>query len=187
LVEFQAKHDIMHRLFVAIRPPEALRCQLLGLTGDIAGARWQDDDQLHLTLRFIGDVDSAVAEDISTTLGSILAGPLDIAVDGVGCFARKGRVEALWAGVSPKAALSALHRKIDRALVRIGQAPERRAYMPHITLARLGRSAGSVDDFVCRHAGLTSMPHRIGHFCLYESRIGAVGATYTIVERYTLG
>ena len=68
----------MHRLFVALRPPPAIRARLLAAMGGVPGARWQDDDQLHLTLRFIGEVDRPVAEDIAAALGTIHAPPLDI-------------------------------------------------------------------------------------------------------------
>src|SRR3546814_10296472 len=65
----------MHRLFVAIRPPPAIRVRLLGLMHGIAGARWQDDDQLHLTLRFVGEVDRPQADDLADALGHIRFSP----------------------------------------------------------------------------------------------------------------
>ena len=61
----------MHRLFVAIRPPETVRERLLDLMEGMPGMRWQDDGQLHLTLRFIGEVDRPVAEDLSAALQHI--------------------------------------------------------------------------------------------------------------------
>ena len=65
--------------------------------GGIAGARWQDDDQLHLTLRFIGEVDRHVATDVAAALGSVRHPPFELAVSGVGTFDRKGRIDTLWA------------------------------------------------------------------------------------------
>lgn len=176
----------MHRLFVAIRPPPAIREQLFGLMEGVAGARWQDDEQLHLTLRFIGEVDGPVAEDCAAALGGVQAPGFSVALNGVGSFGSRGRVNAIWAGVRPHDALAHLHRKIDQALVRAGLAPERRAYLPHITLARFGREAGGVDGFLERHAGLASPTFEIDDFALYESRLGQAGASYTIVERYKL-
>ena len=61
----------MHRLFVALRPPRAMREQLLDAMGGVPGARWQSDDQLHLTLSFIGDVDRPLADDIAACLTAI--------------------------------------------------------------------------------------------------------------------
>lgn len=125
----------MLRLFVGLRPPAAIRAQLLALMGGIPGARWQDEEQLHITLRFIGDVDERAAEDAALALSSVRWPPLEAALDGVGTFDKRGRVHTVWAGLRLREGLAGLHRKIDQALVRAGQAPERRAYLPHITLA----------------------------------------------------
>jgi 2'-5' RNA ligase len=176
----------VHRLFVAIRPPAVIRGDLLGLMEGVRGARWQDDEQLHLTLRFVGEVDARVAEDVAAALGTVRQPPFAVAIDGVGQFGSRGRANALWAGVRPHDALAHLHRKVDQALVRAGLEPERRAYLPHITLARFGRESGGLDAFLARHAGLRSDPFEVTGFALYESRLGHEGATYTIVERYPL-
>ena len=176
----------MHRLFVAIRPPHDIRERLLSLMGGVQNARWQTEDQLHLTLRFIGEVDRHQAEDIAAATGSIRHAAFEIALSGVGRFGRHGK-GALWAGVTPHDELKPLHKKLDQALARVGIAPETRAYHPHITLARLGRNAGPVEPFIERWAGLSSPPFPVGNVCLYESRLGSEGATYSIVERYPLG
>src|SRR5438067_5683754 len=134
----------MHRLFVAIRPPPAVRAHLLALMGGVGGARWQGDEQLHLTLRFIGEVDRHRAADIDAALAGIVHPPFEAAIDGVGSFERRGAPAALWAGVAPQEPLRTLHKKVDQAIVRTGLPPEGRAYLPHITLARLPRGAGAV-------------------------------------------
>jgi len=177
----------MHRLFVAIRPPAPIRNALLGVMEGVRGARWQDDAQLHLTLRFIGEVDGRVAEDVALALGSVRQPRFSIALDGVGQFGSRGRPNALWAGVRPHDALAHLHRKVDQALIRVGLEPEGRAHLPHITFARFGRESAGLDAFLARHAGLSSDPFEVTDFSLYESRLGHEGASYTIVERYDLG
>lgn len=176
----------MHRLFVAIRPPAAIRSRLLSLMEGVAGARWQDDAQLHLTLRFIGEVDSHCADDVAAALAGVRQPRFEIALNGLGRFERRGRPEALWAGVAPHDALDHLHRKVDQALVRAGLKPESRAYLPHITLARFGRDAGSLDPFLARHGGLSSTPFEVAYFSLFESHLGHSGAVYEPVERYPL-
>jgi RNA 2',3'-cyclic 3'-phosphodiesterase len=176
----------MPRLFVAIRPPPEVRAQLIALHGGVEGARWQDDDQLHLTLRFIGDVDARTADDVLATLSHVHGSPFSIAIKSVGTFDRKGRVDALWAGVTPHAPLEALHHKIDHALIRMGLPPEGRAYLPHITLARFGRAGGMPDAFVAAHAGLSSDLFAVRHFALFESSLGSEGARYELVERWPL-
>src|SRR5919206_2815570 len=127
----------MHRLFVAIRPPAPVRAQLLELMGGVAGARWLSDDQLHLTLRFIGEVDRHLARDIDAALSAVHHPRFELALNGLGAFERRGGPGTLWAGVAPEAPLRALHNKVDQALLRVGLEPDRRAYAPHLTIARL--------------------------------------------------
>lgn len=177
----------MHRLFVAARPPGPIRRQLLGLMDGIAEARWQDDDQIHITLRFIGEVDGRMAEDIALALLAVRHSPIETAIAGIGTFDRKGRIDALWAGLAPADALAGLHRKIDHTLVRLGLPPEGRAYHPHVTLARFSRKGGDVSHFAAIHAGLVSPHFRIDSFGLYESRRGSAGAQYEQVAGYDLG
>jgi 2'-5' RNA ligase len=179
----------MHRLFVAIRPPEPVRAPLIDLMEGVAGARWQSEDQLHLTLRFIGEVDARLADDIDTALQSVHHPRFDLALSGLGVFDRRGQATALWAGVTPHEPLKALHKKIDQALRRAGVAPERRAYLPHITLARFGRGAGPLQPLqplLESAGGLTSAPFAVEEFRLYESHLTAAGATYTPVAHYSL-
>ncbi|HEY7809321.1 MAG TPA: RNA 2',3'-cyclic phosphodiesterase [Allosphingosinicella sp.] len=177
----------MHRLFVAIRPPEPIRAQLLDLMEGISEARWQDEDQLHLTLRFIGEVDARMAEDIDAALTSVRHPPFELALGGLGAFDRRGHPTALWAGVAPHEPLKALHKKVDHALQQAGLAPERRAYLPHITLARFGRGGGSLQPLLARAGTIASAPFPVREFRLYESRLTPAGAIYTPVAHYSLG
>jgi RNA 2',3'-cyclic 3'-phosphodiesterase len=184
--KFQAKHDIMHRLFVAIRPPPHVRAHLTGMMGGIAGARWQDDAQLHLTLRFIGEVDGARAEDVLVALSRVRQRSFDIALEGISTFQRKRTIDTLWAGVAPADDLALLHRKIDHALVQVGLGPEGRSYKPHITLARFGKHGADVSAFAALHGGLKSAAFPIDDFHLFESTLGSQGAHYRIVESFPL-
>lgn len=180
----------MHRLFIALRPPGGIRAHLVTVMGGVPGARWQDDEQLHLTIRFIGAVERPVAEEIAAVLASIAAPVPRVRICGVGRFDQRGRTDTLWAAVAPGDALAALHRKVDQTLVRLGLDPERRAYRPHITLARLPRSAGhgpAIDRWVADHAGLASDPFTLPHLILYESRLGRDGARYQAIARWPLG
>ena len=177
----------MHRLFVAIRPPAAIRALLLDAMGGISGARWQSEDQLHLTLRFIGEVDRHLAGDIHAALGSVHQAPFEIALKGIGAFARRGWPDAVWAGVAPHAPLKALHKKVDAALTRVGVPPDQRAFLPHVTLARLKRSSGPVGNLLGQSGDLASPPFAIDHLGLFESVLTPDGAVYSLVERYPLG
>jgi len=180
----------MVRLFVALRPPPAIRALLADAMDGVPQARWQDDDQLHLTLRFIGEVDRPVAEDVAAALVQVHAPVPTVRISGVGVFDRRGRVDTLWAGVSPHDALAHLHRKVDQACVRAGLPPESRAYQPHVTLARLPGSAGrapEIDGWRAVHAGLSSESFAMPHLILYQSHLGHGGASYEPVMRWPLG
>lgn len=162
---------------------------LSAIMAGVPGARWQDDDQLHLTLRFIGDVDRRLAEDIALAIANVRAAPIAIALSGVGDFAKLGRSNALWAGVTPHDALTTLHKKVDQAMVRLGLPPEGRAYLPHITVARLPRSAGAAPEiaaFLAAQAGLSSAPFTLSHLMLFESHLTGDGARYETVGRWPL-
>jgi 2'-5' RNA ligase len=175
-----------HRLFVAIRPPEHIRDLLIDAMDDSPDFRWQDDEQLHLTLRFIGEVDRPVAEDLANALGRIHAERFSIRVKGVGRF-EQSNSGALWAGVEPKAQLAALAAKVERVCLGVGLAPERRAFHPHLTLARWkGRRTREVADFLDRQRGLASEPFEVDVFTLFESRLSRHGAQYEEVASCAL-
>lgn len=176
----------MHRLFVAIRPPEHVREQLTDLMEGVPNLRWQDDEQLHLTLRFVGEVERPVAEDLAAALGRIRSDPFTLALHGVGKF-EKHRHGALWAGVQPKEQLKALAAKVDRACQSAGLEPERRAYHPHITLARWKGRAPGIEPFLEQNGGLDSDRWDVTEFILFESRLGHEGAHYEPVETYEFG
>jgi 2'-5' RNA ligase len=176
----------MPRLFAAIRPPAAVRDALIDAMDGVDRARWQDEDQLHLTLRFAGEIDNARANDLAEALGTVEAAPFELAIAGVGHFERKGRVHTLWAGLAPSPPLRALAAKIERVCQRQGLAPEHRKFAPHVTLARLNQSAGPAAPWLAAHAGLRPEPWRVEAFRLYESTLRTGGSAYVPVVRYPL-
>ena len=152
----------------------------------VGGARWQTDEQIHLTLRFVGEVDRHRAGDVLAALGAIHHPRFDIAINGIGAFERRGQPETVWAGVAPHEPLRTLHKKVDQALTRVGIEPDERAYLPHITLARLKRGSGPVRNLLEQSGGLTSEPFLVDRFALYESQLTPEGAVYSVVETYSL-
>ena len=176
----------MHRLFVAIRPPEEIRDLLIDAMDDSPELRWVGDDQLHLTLRFVGEVERPVASDLAAALGLIRFDRFALKLGGVGRFDQR-RGGALWAGVEPKAPVAALAAKVERICQGVGLAPDRRAFHPHITLARWkGRSSRAADSFVERNRGLLSAPFAVESFVLYESHLSRHGPHYEEVAEYPL-
>lgn len=176
----------MHRLFVAIRPPEAIRDLLVDAMDDSADFRWQTDEQLHLTLRFVGEVERPTANDLADALARVHADRFELRIAGIGRFEQRSR-GALWGGVEPKAPVAALAAKIERACVGVGLEPEHRAFHPHITLARWkGRRSHEIQQFLERAGGLTSEPFEVGEFVLFESQLSRHGAHYEEIASYQL-
>ena len=176
----------MHRLFIAIRPPEEIRDLLIDAMDDSADFRWQSEEQLHLTLRFIGEVDRPLAQDVADALAHIRAPAFDLRVNGVGRFEQRNS-GALWAGVEPKEPVAALAAKVERVCQQVGLEPERRTFHPHITLARWkGRRSHQVARFLNRDRGFSSNRFRVSEFKLFESRLSRHGAHYEEIAAYSL-
>ena len=176
----------MHRLFVAIRPPEAIRDLLIDAMDETPDFRWQDDEQLHLTLRFVGEIERPTADDLADALARVRANSFELRIAGTGRFEQRNS-GALWAGVEPKPTLAALAAKIERVCQSVGLEPERRAFHPHITLARWkGRRTREVQDFLQRKGGLASCPFVADEFILFKSRLSRHGAHYEEVASYAL-
>ena len=176
----------MHRLFIAIRPPEEICDLLVDAMDDGPELRWVSDELMHLTLRFVGEVERLLANDLAAALGRVRSERFELRLDGVGRFDRRSG-GALWAGVEPKAPVTALAAKVERACIAAGLAPERRGFHPHITFARWsGRSSRAADTFVARARGLSSEPFTVERFILYESRLSRHGPHYEEVTSYKL-
>ena len=176
----------MIRLFVALQLPETVRKQLLALQGGVPGARWAGEEQMHLTLRFIGEVDGHVAHDIDDALAGIRAPAFTLDLAGVGEFGGKNP-RALWAGVRPNEPLLHLQRKIETALQRIGLPAESRKFSAHVTLARMkGAPQDKIVQFLTHHALFASGPFGIDDFVLFSSHLSHSGSIYHSERVYPL-
>jgi 2'-5' RNA ligase len=176
----------MHRLFVGIRPPEHIRDLLIDAMDDSADFRWQTDEQLHVTLRFVGEVERHVAEDLAAALDRIRAPAFALRIAGVGRFDHSNS-GTLWAGNAPKEPVAALAAKIERLCTSLGLKPERRTFHPHITLARwYGRREHEVLRYLDSHDSLRSEAFDVIEFVLFESRLSRHGSHYEPVARYPL-
>ena len=178
----------MFRLFVAIDPPPAVVERLAGLCAGVPGARWVEPDQIHLTLRFIGEVDGATRQDVRTELGRVGAPAFALTLSGTDCFGGRRRVRTLWAGVEACPPLVELQAKVDAALGRAGVPPEGRKFVPHVTMARL---ESGPHDRVARFLADTGLfkigPFPVDAFALYESHLGRGGAVHVMDDGYRLG
>jgi 2'-5' RNA ligase len=176
----------MIRLFVALALPDSVVEGLMQLQSGVPGARWSTREQLHLTLRFIGEVDGRDAAAIDDALASIRAPRFALELKGVGEFGGKNP-RALWTGVRDEAPVSHLQRKIESAVQRVGLPPEERKFSPHVTLARLrGAPRERVITFLAAHALYTSAPFDVNTFILYSSTLTPKGSLYRPERAYAL-
>ncbi|WP_017668816.1 RNA 2',3'-cyclic phosphodiesterase [Sandarakinorhabdus sp. AAP62] len=171
----------MMRLFVGLDLPEEVKAALLASMGGVANARWQTAAQLHLTLRFIGEVDRHTAADIAAALGRVNVRPFTAELAEPGLFDHRGRIDTLWVGVRPAEALAGLAKSVNAALASIGLPPDSRAFLPHITVAR-GRSM--IGATFWPQSPIPRLTWPVDGFALFESRMGKDGSDYTILARW---
>jgi 2'-5' RNA ligase len=176
----------MPRLFSGIEVPLAVAERLSVLRAGLPGARWIDPENYHLTLRFLGDVDGAIARDFTHALADIDAGPFELRLDGLGSFGG-GKPRAIFADIEPSEGLEALRRANERAAREAGLPPEGRNFKPHVTLARLrGARADAVAAYLERQGGIGPETFTVSRFVLFSSRNSVGGGPYVVEAAYPL-
>jgi len=175
----------VHRLFSAIILPDHIAQRLALMGGGIPGARWVTAENLHVTLRFIGDVDTRTADQAHTSLQAVQFTPFDLQLRGVATFGeRKPRL--LYVGVEPSQELNSLYARINAAHARAGMtAPNERRYVPHVTLARLKNPPRDrIGAFIAANNILALPAFCVEQFALMSSHRSDNGASYQIEARY---
>jgi RNA 2',3'-cyclic 3'-phosphodiesterase len=176
----------MPRIFTGVEIPAEVAQSLSILRGGLPGARWIDPENYHLTLRFIGDVDDALARDVMQILGGVERRPFELAINGLDQFGGK-RPRAVIAVAAANGALAELQAEHERILQRIGLPPEQRKFIPHVTLARLRESSSrDVADYLSIRAAFKTPPFPITRFVLFSSRASTGGAPYVVEAAYPL-
>src|SRR6187551_465159 len=176
----------MPRLFTGVEIPPDVGQALATLRGGLPGARWIDPENYHLTLRFIGDVDDDVAQEIEWLLGKVRREDFELRIDGLQSFGgRKPR--AIVATVAPSPAVMELQAEHERLMQRVGLDPEGRKYTPHVTLARLRDSSSrQVADYLATRALIAPLPFTVSRFVLFSSRASVGGGPYVVEAAYPL-
>ena len=169
------------RLFIGISLPDHVKLRVSRLRRGFPHFRWVPEGNLHLTLRYIGEVDGPLTERIEEILRPIRVEPFILPVKEIGCFPHCGRPRILSVGCHrghPR--LFQLHKRIEDSLVALGIEAESRAYHPHVTIARTAKAKpGAVKQFMRDHRDFETAPFKVEGFILFASVLSIQGATYT--------
>ncbi len=180
----------MIRLFVGIELPQPVKEQLHALRGGLIGAKWRPMEKMHLTLRFIGEVEEHSADDIVRELKYIRFPAFHLGLKGIGYFAHGTAPHHLWAGVDSDKALSELQEKVARALEQTGlHIADRFKFTPHVTLARLnGTTMDDVYTFIAQNNLFKTEPFLVDGFALFSSHVreNGEGKFHLVEERFPL-
>jgi len=184
------------RIFIALDIPEAIRARLREYIERVRplapDAPWVRPESLHVTLKFIGEAADSQVEEVKNALQQIKAQPFEVTFSDVGFFPNHNSGRVFWAGVDGGEALPKLAGIIDQVLQKIGIEAEKRAYHPHLTLARAGTRSGAYQVFKQLPRGIDPEEHpQFGtmtaqEFFLYKSELLRGGAKYTKLERFAL-
>jgi len=176
----------MPRLFTALEVPPAVSLSLSMLRGGLPGARWIDPENYHVTLRFIGDIDRRIANEIADALDRVSRPAFMLSIERVASLgSRKPHAVAAMVAATPE--LTELQAEQERILQRIGLEPERRKFMPHVTLARLkGVRVSDIAAYLALRGGFRTAPFGVGRFLLMSSRDSKGGGPYLVEESYPL-
>jgi len=178
----------MTRSFVAIPMPEDAAARLANLVRGLPVGRKVREENLHLTLCFLGAVSDDGLEELHDALSSVRSGPVEVRFDGLGVFGEE-KPRAVWAAVAPDPALVALQKQVERAARKAGVQPEARRFVPHVTLARLKghrEDAAPLAKFLGAKGAVSAPPVRAVAFSLMSSRLRPEGAVYEELARYPM-
>ncbi len=177
----------MIRLFIGLALPAALCDRLAMLSGGVPGARWVPPENMHMTLRFVGEVEHTMAEDVDAALSRVRTPAFDLLFNDVGKFETGRKPRAIWVGVERNPMLERLHGKIESAAIRLGLGADPRKFAPHVTLARMRDAQPErVAAFLAANSLFRFDNIHIDRFTLFSSRLGRSGPVYRAEAEYDL-
>ncbi len=176
----------MPRLFTALEVPRDAALSLSLLRGGLPGARWIDVENYHITLRFLGDIEGHVADEVANALDRIRRPAFTLKLSGVGAFGSK-KPHSIYANVAPSSDLMQLQSEIERICQRLGLAADPRKFVPHVTLARLrNASTHDVAHYLSTRGNFATQPFKVGRFVLMSSKDSVGGGPYIVEEAWPL-
>ena len=151
--------------------------------------KWVRPEELHLTLKFLGDVDDAREPNLRAALGQVGGGPASLRIEGFGVFPDFRRPRIVWVGVAPDPAVELLQHRVEQVFGPLGFPTEARAFRPHLTLGRAGREARP-RDFTGLEDALATITFAetviVPDLDLMQSTLQSGGAVYQVKHRERL-
>ena len=175
------------RLFVGVEIPGDIAAELYPLARGIKGLDAQTPENMHITLKFVGNVDPGLAAEIDQVLSDVRFEPFDLQVQGLNVFASSRKIRIFWAGVKDQPIMRKLAARVESALLTLEECPDMdmRKFTPHITLGRNRDAArATIEQTVVDHADLSSRVFTIDRFCLYESHSTQDGPEFRVIAAY---
>ena len=179
------------RVFIAIELPEDVRKKLWEIERKLrpvtSSARWVSPDSIHLTLKFLGEVSETRLDDIDQALTGLTWRPFQVSVHGIGFFPGTRSPRVFWAGLTAST-MEDLAKEIDTRMERFGFDREKRAFRPHVTLARAKgtRLDGALVESAKRFEDLDCGSFTVDRCVLIQSTLKPSGAVYTKLKEYIL-
>ena len=153
----------------------------------VPGAKWVEENQIHLTLRFIGEVDGGLKKDVMESLAGVRAEPFSLTLKGVGHFPPRKDPHTIWVRVEPADELIVLRGRVESALAAAGIERDNRKFYPHVRLASLKNTRLSkVVTYLTEHSLFEAPPFVVSEFCLFSSYLGSHGAIHQVEAAYEL-
>lgn len=175
------------RMFIAISLPGETKERLHRLMKPLDGVRWQNPEQLHITLKFLGDTASGQVKELVKNLNMVEQAPFPFAIKGLGYFPEGEQPRVIWTGIEDDSAFVKLHRSVENACKKTGFSREKRPYRPHITLGKVkGASKDEITSFITRNKDVYIGDIPAEEFILYESRLQSDGAVHEPSARFPL-
>lgn len=182
------------RCFIAIAIPEELKEKLrrieTALDAGYRGVSWVRPENIHLTLKFLAEIDAASVELVAAALEEAAAttAPFTLAAEGIGGFPSLKGPRVIWAGIKDHPALTELHQKIEDVLSAKGFERDARRFHPHLTLCRIK----AIDDSVALGLAAQGLDNglsqgiNVAEFILYKSVLKPEGSEHTALKRISL-
>lgn len=182
------------RLFVALDFSDSVRAGIAefceALRAEFPSARWVRSEGIHVTLKFIGEVNEDRAVQIEKALSTVnSAAPVEMSFRGTGFFPNERRPQVLWIGINATPNLAELVAQVETRLEPLGISRESREFIPHLTLARIEETRGieKLRDALRRRGPVNFGTVRTNELYLYRSELGRGGAKYTRIRTFTFG